>query len=94
MVTFMQEILDKGYAARAPPLDDKEECWYLPLFGVYHPKKPTQIRGVFDSSVQFKGVSLNKVLMSGPDLTNNLLGILMGFRKDSIAVTGDTEKMF
>ena len=94
MVKFMQEILDKGYAQQAPPLDDKEECWYLPLFGMYHPKKPTQIRGVFDSSAQFKGVSLNKVLMSGPDLTNNLLGILMRFRKDSIAVTGDFEKMF
>ena len=66
-------------------------------FGVYHPKKPTQIRGVFDSSAQFKGVSLNKVLMSGTDLTNNLLGILMKvmmFQKDSIAVTGDIEKMF
>ena len=34
MVTFMQEILDKGYAERAPPLDDKEECWYLPVRGV------------------------------------------------------------
>ncbi|CAC5421663.1 unnamed protein product [Mytilus coruscus] len=32
--------------------------------------------------------------MSGPDLTNNLVGILMRFRKNAIAITGDIEQMF
>jgi hypothetical protein len=36
---------------------NNEECWYLPLFGVYHPKKPDQIRGVFDSSAKFNGMN-------------------------------------
>ena len=47
---FMQKVLDNNHAEIAPPLEEKEECWYLPIFGVYHPKKPNQIRVVFDSS--------------------------------------------
>ncbi|VDI49830.1 Hypothetical predicted protein [Mytilus galloprovincialis] len=47
-LTFMSKILDNNHAELAPPLGEHEECWYLPLFGVYHPKKPDQIRGVFD----------------------------------------------
>ena len=93
-VTFMKKILDSGHAEVAPPLCIGEEHWYLPLFGVYHPKKPGQIRGVFDSSAQFDGVSLNKVLLSGPDLTNNLLGVLMRFRREPVAITADIEQMF
>jgi hypothetical protein len=53
MVEFMQKILDNNHAEVAPPLQNNEECWYLPLFGVYHPTKPDQIRGVFDSSAKF-----------------------------------------
>ena len=93
-VTFMKEIFDSEHAERAPPLNDTEECWYLPLFGVYHPKKPDQIRGVFDASVKHQGVSLNDVLLSGPDLTNSLLGVLLRFRKEPIAMTADVKKMF
>jgi hypothetical protein len=93
-VTFMQRIIDSGHAEVAPPLTDGEECWYLPLFGVYHPKKPDQIRGVFDSSSQFEGVSLNNVLLTGPDMVNSLLGVLIRFRKEQVAVTADIQQMF
>ncbi|VDI56133.1 Hypothetical predicted protein [Mytilus galloprovincialis] len=79
-------ILDNNHAELAPPLHEHEECWYLPLFGVYHPKKPDQIRGVFDSSAKCNGVSLNSVLLTGPDLTNDLLGVLLRFRKEMVAV--------
>ncbi len=92
-VSFMKGVIDSGYAEVAPPLDG-EECWYLPLFGVYHPKKPDQIRGVFDSSAKYQGVSLNDVMLTGPDLTNNLLGILLRFRKEPVAVTADVQQMF
>ncbi|VDI33351.1 Hypothetical predicted protein [Mytilus galloprovincialis] len=77
-LTFMSKILDNNHAELAPPLHEHEECWYLPLFGVYHPKKPDQIRGVFDSSAKCNGVSLNSVLLTGPDLTNDLLGVRNG----------------
>jgi len=92
--TFMGKVLDSGAAEVAPPISSDKECWYLPLFGVYHPKKPNQIRGVFDSSAIYQGVSLNTMLMSGPDLTNNLLGVLLRFRTDAVAATADIEQMF
>ncbi len=78
-VTFMQRIFDAGHAEPAPPLNKNEEVCYLPIFGVYHPRKPGQIRVVFDSSAQYKGLSLNQVLLSGPDLSNSLLGVLLRF---------------
>jgi len=58
-MTFMEKVINNNHAEIAPPLQDEEECWYLPIFGVYHSKKPDQIRAVFDSSAQFEGVSLN-----------------------------------
>ena len=68
--------------------------WYLPYFGVYHPKKPDQIRVVFDSSAEFQGVSLNKELLPGPDLMNSLVGVLIRFRKENITVMCDIKQMF
>ncbi|XP_060077584.1 uncharacterized protein LOC132557112 [Ylistrum balloti] len=96
MVAFMKKIIDRGHAEVASPIsiDDDRERWYLPLFGVYHPKKPGKIRGVFDSSAKFKDVSLNEVLMKGLDLTNSLLGVLLRFRKGKVAVTADIQQMF
>ncbi|XP_061170421.1 uncharacterized protein LOC133179742 [Saccostrea echinata] len=93
MFEFMSNILDK-HAELAPPVSDGKEYWYLPVFGVYHPRKPDKIRGVFDSSAKHCGISLNDVLMSGPDLTNSLLGVLMRFRQDTVAVMTDVEQMF
>ncbi|XP_049918800.1 uncharacterized protein LOC126401515 [Epinephelus moara] len=93
-VAFMEKIFQNGHAEIAPPLKEDEERWYLPLFGVHHPKKPKQIRVVFDSSAQYKGLSLNDVLLKGPDLNNSLLGVLMRFRKEAVAFTADIEHMF
>lgn len=47
---FMQKIFERGHAGIAPTLLPQDERWYLPMFGVYHPKKPESIRVVFDSS--------------------------------------------
>lgn len=63
------------------------------MFGVYHPKKPDQIRVVFDSSTECKGASLKDVLLSGPDLNNMLLGVFLRFRKEPSAVTADVQQM-
>ena len=93
-VTFMKGMLERGHAEVAPLLQDGEEVWYLPVFGVYHPKKKDKIRIVFDSSATYQGLSLNKVLMTGPDLINNLIGVLLRFRKEVVAVIADIEQMF
>lgn len=93
-LAFMEKIFQNGHAELVPPLKEDDEQWYLPLFGVYHPKKPKQIRVVFDSSAQYNGVSLNDVLLTGPDLNNSLLAVLIRFRKEAVAFTADIEQMF
>lgn len=72
---------------------DKEN-WYLPLFGMYLPQKPGKIHVVFDLSAQFDGMSLNEVLLPGPDLNNTLLGMLLRFRKEPVAITAGIEQIF
>ena len=93
---FLGKILDKEHATPVPDYDvtaPSGTVWYLPHFPVRHPKKPG-IRVVFDSSSEFSGVSLNKVLLQGPHQMNTLLGILLRFRVGEVAVMGDVEQMF
>ena len=89
---FIQDLLRKGYAKRSH--DSGGRVWYVPHHGVYHPKKPDKIRVVFDCSSQHNGVSLNKFLLQGPDLTNSLVGVLIRFRQERVAVMADIEAMF
>ena len=103
-VTFMGNLLKNGYAETVPPEDRSTQTstpenpersnWYIPHHGVYHPKKPNKIRVVFDCSAEFKGEMLNKHLLQGPDLTNNLVGVLCRFRQEPVAFTCDIEAMF
>ena len=83
-VEFMNKVLDRGYAEKVPEHEvtatDRKSIWYIPNHGVYHPKKPNKIRVVFDCSAQYQGESLNGHLLQGPDLTNNLTGVLCRFR--------------
>ena len=91
---FMNMMLEKGFAEKVPS-DEllHNNAWYLMHHAVYH-KTKGNIRVVFNCSLRNKGVSLNDALYQGPDLTNNLLGVLLRFRQESIAITGDIEKMF
>ena len=48
---------------------------------------------MFDCSAEYRGTSLNDQLISGPDLTNQLVGVLTRFRKEQVALTADVETM-
>ncbi|XP_062593375.1 uncharacterized protein LOC134254852 [Saccostrea cucullata] len=57
----MRKVLDSGATKEAPSSSESDDpCWYLPFFGVQNPKKPGQVRGVFESSAVFEGTSLNE----------------------------------
>ena len=86
-VDFMGKVLDKGHAVPIPQDETLSnegfgKTWYLPHFGVYNPKKPDQIRVVFDSSAMYRRVPLNKELLTGPDFMNSLVGVLTRFRRE------------
>ena len=87
-VNFMADIVGKGYARKVDSeklVTSKGKVWYLPHHGIYHPKKPSSIRVVFDCSARYQGESLNDHLLQGPDLTSKLISVLTRFRQERIA---------
>ena len=94
--TFMNNIIQNGYARRVPEKElqpEEGKAWFLPHHGVYHRRKK-KMRVVFDCAAGYGGTSLNEQLLSGPNLTNNLVGILLRFRLGYIALLADIEAMF
>ena len=92
--TFMENLINKGYAEEQNHPSSNIPSWYLPHHGVYHPAKKDKIIVVFDCGAQCNGTTLNKMLLQGPDLTNSLVGVLMRFRQDHVAIMADIESMF
>ena len=54
----------------------------------------TPIRIVVNSSLKFKGISLNDILMKGPNSLNDLFAVQLRFRTYPCALVGDIEKMY
>ena len=88
------ELILKGYAERSSSNSIKGKTWYLPYLGVKHASKPGKVRIVFDYSTNYGGTSLNNQLLSGPDLTNQLTGLLIRFHAEEVAFMGDVEAMY
>ena len=53
-----------------------------------------KLRVVFDCSARTEGKCLNDQLLHGPDLMNNLVGVLLRFRQYPFVVVGDIKGMF
>ncbi len=93
---LMNNLISSGYAERVPVTDlsrSDGKVWYIPHHGVYHPKKG-KMRVVFDCAASFQGASLNAQLLTGPDLTSTLIGVLTRFRKESVVLISDIEACF
>lgn len=90
------EYLSKGYVTRIKDNDiqSKGKVWYLPIFPVFNKNKPGKCRIVWDAAAMSNGVSLNSMLMKGPDFLSSLPSILLRFRQKAVAVCGDIEQMF
>ena len=74
----------------------KEPTLYISHLAVISPKSAsTPIRIVFNSSELHKGISPNNCLAKGPDTyAKNILGLLLRWRKDKVAMVGDIKKCF
>lgn len=90
----MEGLFSDGDAERTENEPGPGNVWYIPHQGVYHSRKPNKIRVVFDCSAKYKGTALNDDLLSGPDLTNGMTGVLCWFRRHLVAVICGVEKMF
>ena len=97
---YIQEITNlivKGYAEPVPTdqLQRRDGyVWYLPHHPVIHPRKPGKVRIVFDCVAKYNGIALNDTVFQGPDLMNKLVGVLLRFRQEPIALIADIEGMF
>ena len=99
----MKAVID-GYLTSDPPHARKmspeeagtvsKRTWYLPIHPVTNPNKPGKIRVVNDAAAEYKNVSLNNSLLTGPDMLSSLVGTLLRFRTGPIAIAADIEAMF
>ena len=82
-IKFMKDMIDNGYAEKAPDDDNLKPgmTFYINHHGTRHPKKK-KLRIVFNCSQEYNGESLNKYLIQGPLLTNDLTGVLLDSDKN------------
>ena len=94
----IQDDFSKGYIAEVDKTDcfrtDNPREWYLPHHPVVHPHKPGKVRRVLNGAAKFHGFSLNNALLTGPDLLQSLIHVLLRFRQYPYAVSADIEGMF
>ncbi|XP_062698761.1 uncharacterized protein LOC134284192 [Aedes albopictus] len=94
----VQEYQQKGFAHLATEDElaeaDPRRIWYLPLGAVYNPKKPGKVRLIWDAAAKVDGISLNSLLLPGPDLLVSLVSVQFLFRQYPVAVSGDIKEMF
>ena len=94
-VNVVESYITNGFARRVNEADNEAPGrWFLPHHPVFHPHKPDKVRVVFDCGARHKGKSLNDQLLKGPDLMNNLVGVLSRFRMENVAIVADVEAMF
>ncbi|KRZ15249.1 hypothetical protein T11_16503 [Trichinella zimbabwensis] len=92
----MKEYLENGFVEEVNDQKGRPgRTWYLP----HHPvlredKSSTKCRIVFDGSAQFRNDSLNRQLDPGPPLQNDLVQILLRFRRFRVGLHADISKMF
>ena len=73
----------------------KGPIYYIAHRAVLKPEsKSTPCRIVVRSSAKFSGHILNDYLAEGPDMLNNLLGIVLRFREERVGMVGDISKMY
>ena len=80
--SIIQDYLAKGYCrkmSREEALARGVKTWTLAHHPVLHPRNPDKVRIVKDAAAEVNGVSLNKDLISGPDLIRLLTGVFMKF---------------
>ncbi|XP_058816851.1 uncharacterized protein LOC131680146 [Topomyia yanbarensis] len=92
------EYQQKGYAHCATKAEleraDPKRAWYLPLGAVTNPRKPGKVRLVWDAAAKVDGISLNSMLLKGPDQLTSLPAVLSRFRQYKVGVSADIREMF
>ena len=77
----ISEYISKGYITKITKdylaTDKKEKVWYLPIFPVFNKNKPGKTRIVWGAVAKANGISLNDMVVKGPDMLCSLPSILI-----------------
>ena len=80
----------EGGEVTSVPFPSDQVSYLLPHFPVVYLGKPsTPVRVVMDCKIE-----LNKHLLAGPNLLNEVVGVLLRFRSGLFTFSGDIKKMF
>ena len=94
----IDDMVKRGVAKRLSSSEMQEyngPIYYLSHHEVMKPDSDsTPCRLVFNSSARYMNNTLNDYWAKGPDLLNNLLGVLIRFRENEVAIVGDISKMY
>ncbi len=94
----MKQMEDLGFSRKLTEEEIKKykgPVHYIAHHEVVRPeKKSTPVRIAFNSSSRYKGQCLNDCWIKGPDLLNNMFGVILRFREQPVAVSGDISKMY
>lgn len=96
-VKFMNEYQELGHMAEVNESANGESVsYYMPHHAVVREdSKTTRVRVVFNASMKTSsGLSLNDVQYVGPTIQDELLAILLRFRKHEYVMTADISKMY
>ena len=94
----IQDMIDRGIARKLTK--SELEAYDGPIHYVSHHEvilpnsKSTPVRIVFNTSAKYMGHALNEYWAKGPDLLNSLLGVLIRFRENEVALIGEIKKMY
>ncbi len=94
----VHDMVERGVAIKLT--EDMINSWNGPVWYVSHLIAPnphsvtTPVCLVWNSSQKFKGVSMNDLLLKGPNVLNAIRAVLLRFRIGVYAVLGDIRKMY
>lgn len=90
----MDRLIENGFAKKL--INETNNCRIRNSlhFGVLNINKPGKVRLVFDAAATTANISLNKLLLAGPNFLNLLSRVLMRFRQFAVAIEADIRDMF
>ncbi len=94
----VHEMVGRGAAVKLTK--EVMDSWNGAVWWVSHLTAPnphsvtTPVRLVWNSSQEFGGVSMNSILLKGPDVLNPIGAVLLRFREGEHAAIGDIAKMY
>ncbi len=94
----VHEMVERGAAKKLSKetiADWKGPVWYVSHLVAPNPHSvTTPVRLVWNSSQKFRGISMNDLLLKGPDVLNPIRAVLLRFRRGVHAALGDIRKMY